>query len=120
MSFLFGKKDKKQNAPPQRSAEAHGAVGSGGPGPNINGVRSKERGAVTSPPPGASVNNSANSVDDTTTPSPERIQGQRGRVDSDLQVRFYPVALAPCLIQGTRQLLRHWHMIQPGESDADT
>jgi len=89
MSFLFGKKDKKQNAPSQRPAETQPAGGSGSSIPNVNGVRSKERGGgVVSPPPGASVNNSANSIDDATTPSPEHVQAQRGRLDSDLQVGF--------------------------------
>ena len=87
MSFLFGKKDKKQNAPPQRSAESHNHPASATTPANVNGVRSKERGGgVISPPPGGSVNNSANSVDDTTASSPEHVQSQRGRVDSDLQV----------------------------------
>ena len=88
MSFFFGKKDKKQNAPPQRGAEVQHMTGSGASIPNVNGVRSKEgRAGVISPPPGGSVNNSANSIDDATTPSPEHVQGQRARVDSDSQVR---------------------------------
>ena len=41
---------------------------------------------MISPPPGANVNNSANTTDDPTTSSPEHVPGQRGRVDSDLQV----------------------------------
>lgn len=95
MSFLFGKKSKEgkgQSAPSQRPVEAQSAISSNASIPNVNGVRSKERGAgVISPPPGASVNNSSNSVEDATTPSPEQKQGLRGRLDSDLQVR--PIAL---------------------------
>lgn len=89
MSFFFGKKDKdkKHNAAPQRPAEVQTATGSGTSIPTVNGARPKEgRAGVISPPPGASVNNSAGSIDDTTAPSPEHVQGQRGRVDSDLQV----------------------------------
>ena len=87
MSFLFGKKDKKQNAHAQRGADPHNPGGSPLANSNANGPRSKERGGgVISPPPGA--NTSAHSIDDGATPSPEQIQGQRGRVDSDVQVSF--------------------------------
>jgi len=95
MSFLFGKKSKEgkegkgQNAPPQRLTEAPSAAGSGTSIPTVNGARVKERGAgVISPPPEqSSVNASVNSIDDANVPSPEHVQGQRGRVDSDLSVR---------------------------------
>ena len=93
MSFLFGKKSKEgkegkgQVGPPQRPADSQAAPGSNTSIPTVNGARPKERGAgVISPPPGGSVNNSANSIDDTTTPSPEHVQSQRGRLDSDLSV----------------------------------
>ena len=90
MSFLFGKKDKKQNAPAQRPLDLPSGQTSGGSVPTVNGARLKDRReGVTSPQPGASVNNSVNSIDDATTPSPEHAQGQRGRVDSDLQVGVY-------------------------------
>lgn len=87
MSFLFGKKSKGQAGPPQRPSDVQNAAGSTISTPTVNGARAKERGAgVISPPPGGSTNNSAQSIDDTTTPSPEHIQGQRGRLDSDLSV----------------------------------
>ena len=93
MSFLFGKKSKEGKegkghvGPPQRPLDSQSAPGPGTSIPTINGARPKERAAgVISPPPGSSVNNSANSIDDTTTPSPEHIQVQRGRLDSDLSV----------------------------------
>jgi len=99
MSFLFGKKSKEgkgQNAPPQRPAEAQSGVGPSASIPTLNGARSKERGpGVISPPPGESVNNSANSVEDATTPSPEQKQGLRGRLDSDLQVCYYCATSIP-------------------------
>lgn len=93
MSFLFGKKSKEgkaPNAPSQRSTDTPSVAGSGNSIPTVNGVRAKERGAgVISPPPGqGSVNASVNSIDDANVPSPEHVQGQRGRVDSDLSVRF--------------------------------
>ncbi|KAL6713652.1 Negative regulator of mitotic exit [Lecanora helva] len=96
MSFLFGKKDKKQNAPSQRPGDAHPSPSSGASESPANGVRGKDRGrGVISPPPGASVNNSANSIDDAATPSPEHVQGQRGRVDSDLQHAPRPMQTGP-------------------------
>ena len=93
MSFLFGKKSKEgkegkgQVGPPQRPADSQAAPGSNTSIPTVNGARPKERGAgVISPPPAGSVNNSGNSIDDTTTPSPEHVPSQRGRLDSDLSV----------------------------------
>ena len=88
MSFFFGKKDKKQNAPAQRGVEVQHMTGSGASIPNANGLKSKDgRAGVISPPPGGSVNNSADHVDSATTPSPEHVQSQRTRVNSDVQVR---------------------------------
>ena len=99
MSFLFGKKSKGQAGPPQRPADGQNTAGSATSIPTANGARVKERGAgVISPPPGGSVNNSAQSIDDTTPPSPEHVQSQRGRVDSDLSV---------CLDRIARQVLRY-------------
>ena len=87
MSFLFGKKSKGQAGPPQRPSDVQSIAGSATSIPTVNGARAKERGAgVISPPPGGSINNSAQSIDDATTPSPEHVQGQRGRLDSDLSV----------------------------------
>lgn len=98
MSFLFGKKNKEgkdskeskgQTALPQRPAEPPSGVGSNASIPPVNGARSKERGVgVISPPPGALANKSANPTEDPMVPSPEQKQGLRGRLDSDLQVRF--------------------------------
>ena len=106
MSFLFGKKSKEgkegkegkgQVGPPQRPVDSQPAPGSNTSIPTVNGARPKERGpGVISPPPGGSVNNSANSIDDTTTPSPEHVPPQRGRLDSDLSV---------CPIQPTDSVL---------------
>lgn len=90
MSFLFGKKSKEgkgQNAPTQRPQDSQTAPGSSTPTPTVNGLRPKERAAgLQSPPPGASANISANSIENGNTPSPEHGQGQRGRQDSDLSV----------------------------------
>ena len=88
MSFLFGKKDKKQAPPSRNPTEAQSAVGTGTSIPTLNGARPKERGqGVISPPPGTSLNNtSVHAVEDGNTPSPENMQSQRGRLDSDLQV----------------------------------
>ena len=102
MSFLFGKKSKDgkgHNAPSQRPPDAPGAAGSGTSIPTVNGQRAKERGAgVLSPPPGpTSVNNSVNSVDDGEAPSPEHVQAQRGRMDSDLSVRLSTMMVVGCL-----------------------
>lgn len=95
MSFLFGKKSKDGKgqttpAPAQRPVETQSGTVSSTSTSAANGARPKERGAgVISPPPRGSVNNSANSVEDATTPSPEQKQGLRGRLDSDLQVCQY-------------------------------
>lgn len=97
MSFLFGKKkegkegkgekDSKQVAPPL-VRDVHSAQGSGNAIPQINGVRSKERGpGVSSPAPGASVNASAASIEGANTPSPEHNHEQRG-IDHEVQVRL--------------------------------
>ena len=80
MSFLFGKKkegkegkegkDGKAGAPPL-GRDLHSAQGSGNSVPQINGVRSKERGpGVSSPAPGAGVNASAGSIEGTEAPKP--------------------------------------------------
>ena len=94
MSFLFGKrkdgkdgkgdKDGRPGGPPLgrdlNSAQAGNVM------PQMNGVRSKERGpGVSSPAPGAGVNASAGSIEGTNTPSPEHNHDQRG-LDHDAQV----------------------------------
>lgn len=106
MSFLFGKKSKEskekeskekeskeskdgkgQSGVLQRPQDAQPAPGPGMSGPAVNGLRPKERGAgFQSPPPGTSVNNSTNSIEDGNTPSPEHGPNQRSRLDSDLAV----------------------------------
>ena len=93
MSFLFGKKkegkdgkgekDVKPGGPPL-GRDLHSAQGS--VMPQMNGVRSKERGpGVSSPAPGAGVNASAGSIEGTNTPSPEHTHDQRG-LDHEIQV----------------------------------
>ena len=95
MSFLFGKKkegregkvekDGKQGGTPL-GRDVHSVQGSGNALPQMNGVRSKERGpGVSSPAPGASVNASVGSIEGTNAPSPEHSHEQRG-LDHEVQV----------------------------------
>lgn len=95
MSFLFGKKKEGREAKGEKDGkpavsplgrDVHSAQGSGNPLPQMNGVRSKERGpGVSSPAPGASVNASAGSIEGTNTPSPEHGHDQRA-IDHEVQV----------------------------------
>ena len=95
MSFLFGKKKEGKEAKGEKDGkiggsslgrDVHSAQGMGNSMPQMNGVRSKERGpGVSSPAPGASVNASAGSIEGTNTPSPEHAHEQRA-IDHEVQV----------------------------------
>ncbi len=93
MSFLFGKKksDKQEKSgAPLSTRDGPPTGGTATPVPGVNGVRSKVQSPAPGPngPNGPSVNNSANSVEVTNTPSPEHGREPRGAIDHDLQVRL--------------------------------
>ena len=89
MSFLFGKKKEgkegKSSASPV-SRDVHSAQGNTPPGPQVNGVRPKERGpGVSSPAPGAGVNSSISSIEPANIPSPDHGHDQRN-LEHEIQV----------------------------------
>ena len=89
MSFLFGKKkdgkEGKASASPV-PRDVNSAQGQHPAGPQLNGVRPKDRSpGVASPAPGSGLNSSIGSIDPAVLPSPEHGHEQRN-VEHEIQV----------------------------------